>query len=76
MAEIALDTGYFDAGCTYLAGSGADVWGTMPGISLHHELEALIEVGHSPRQAMATATSNPAEVFGWNELGEIAPDMK
>jgi len=76
MAEIALDTGYFAAGCTYLAGSGADVWGTMPGISLHHELEALVEVGHSPRQAMATATSNPAEVFGWNELGKIAPDMK
>ena len=71
MAEIALDTGYFAAGCTYLAGSGADVWGTMPGISLHHELEALVGVGHTPRQALATATSNPAEVFGWTELGGI-----
>ncbi|MCK9994648.1 MAG: alpha/beta fold hydrolase, partial [Candidatus Krumholzibacteria bacterium] len=37
---------------------------------------ALVEVGHSPRQAVATATSNPAEVFGWTELGKIAPDMK
>jgi dipeptidyl aminopeptidase/acylaminoacyl peptidase len=44
----------------------------MPGISLHHELEALVEVGHNPRQALATATSNPAEVFDWTEIGEIA----
>ena len=71
MAELALDSGYFAAGCRYLAGSGADVWGTMPGISLHHELEALVEVGHSPRQALAAATSNPAEVFGWGEIGGI-----
>ena len=39
-AEVHLDRAYFEAGCRYLAGSGADVWGTMPGISLHHELAA------------------------------------
>ncbi len=72
-AEIKLDTEYFNAGCRYIAGSGSDVWGTMPGISLHHELEALVEVGHSPRQALAAATSNPAAVFGWPEVGEISP---
>ena len=71
-AELALDAGYFAAGCRYLAGSGTDVWGTMPGISLHHELEALVEVGHSPRQALAAATSNPAEVFGWDDIGAVA----
>jgi len=73
LAEMALDAGYFAAGCRYLAGSGTDVWGTMPGISLHHELEALVQLGHSPRQALAAATSNPAEVFGWDEIGAIAP---
>jgi len=31
MAEIALDTGYFAAGCTDLAGSGADVWESPAG---------------------------------------------
>ncbi len=76
LAEIALDTGYFAAGCRYLAGSGSDVWGTMPGISLHHELESLVAIGHSPRQALAAATSNPAEVFGWSKLGRIAPGMR
>ncbi len=71
LAEMALDSGYFAAGCRYLAGSGADVWGTMPGISLHHELEALVQVGHSPRQALAAASSNPATVFGWDDRGTI-----
>ena len=76
LAEIMLDTGYFAAGCRYLAGSGSDVWGTMPGISLHHELEALVTVGHSPRQALAAATSNPAAVFGWSDVGQIAPGKR
>ena len=71
-AEMELDRAYFQAGCHYLAGSGTDVWGTMPGISLHHELEALCAVGHTPRQALAAATSNFARVFGWDEVGEVA----
>jgi dienelactone hydrolase len=75
-AEIVLDSGYFSAGCRYLAGSAADVWGTMPGISLHHELEALVQVGHNPRQALATATSNPARIFGWDDRGTIAPGKR
>jgi len=76
MAELELDKGYFSAGCQYLAGSGADVWGTMPGISLHHELEALVSIGHTPKQALAAATANPARVFGWDDVGSIAPGKR
>jgi len=56
----------------YLAGSGADSMGTMPGISLHTELELLVRLGLSPREALASATNNYALQFGWNELGLIA----
>lgn len=56
----------------YLAGSGADVMGTMPGISLHTELELLVRLGLSPREALAAATNNYSLQFGWNELGQIA----
>jgi hypothetical protein len=56
----------------YLAGSGADAMGTMPGISLHTELELLVRLGLSPREALASATNNYALQFGWNELGQIA----
>jgi hypothetical protein len=56
----------------YLAGSGAPVMGAMPGISLHTELELLVRLGLSPREALAAASNNYALQFGWNELGQVA----
>jgi hypothetical protein len=60
----------------YLAGSGADAMGTMPGVSLHTELELLVRLGLSPREALAAATNNYSLQFGWNELGLIAPGRR
>jgi hypothetical protein len=60
----------------YLAGSGASESGTMAGISLHTELELLVRLGLSPREALAAATNNYALQFGWNELGLIAPGRR
>jgi hypothetical protein len=60
----------------YLAGSGADASGTMPGISLHTELELLVRLGLSPRESLAAATNNYALQFGWTELGLIAPGRR
>ncbi len=59
-----------------LAASGADAMGTMPGVSLHTELELLVRMGLSPREALAAATNNYALQFGWNELGLIAPGRR
>jgi hypothetical protein len=56
----------------YLAASGAPALGTMPGISLHTELEMLVRLGLSPREALAAATNNYAEQFNWSELGQLA----
>lgn len=66
----------FSAFPRYLAGSGADALGTMPGISLHTELELLVRLGLSPREALAAATNNYAEQFGWTELGQVAPGRR
>ena len=60
----------------YLAASGASALGTMSGISLHTELEMLVRLGLSPREALAAATNNYAIQFGWNELGQIAPGRR
>ncbi len=60
----------------YLAASGAPVDGTMPGISLHTELELMVRLGLSPREALAAATNNYAIQFGWNELGLVAPGRR
>ncbi len=66
----------FSAFPHYLAGSGADAMGTMPGISLQTELELLVRLGLSPREALAAATNNYSLQFGWNEIGLIAPGRR
>ncbi len=60
----------------YLASSGAPAMGALPGISLHVELEMLVRLGLSPREALAAATNNYAEQLHWNELGQIAPGRR
>ena len=71
-SELMLEEVYRRAGARYLAGSGTDVWGTMPGISLHQELEVLSRIGMSPREVLAAATSNFAKIFpNWGAAGEV-----
>jgi hypothetical protein len=71
-AEFLLEEAYHRAGARYLAGSATDVWGTMPGISLHSEIESLVRLGLTPREALAAASSNFASVFpNWGRRGEV-----
>lgn len=72
----AINHSLFEAYPHYLAASGAPAMGTMPGISMHTELELLVRLGLSPREALAAATNNYAEKFRWNELGQIAPGRR
>lgn len=60
----------------YLAGSGANSMGAMSGISEHTELELLVRLGLSPREALAAATNNYSLQFGWHDLGLIAPGRR
>jgi len=66
----------FSAFPHYLAASGAPVFGAMPGISMHTELEMLVRLGLSPREALAAATNNYAIQFGCNEIGQIVPGRR
>ena len=66
----------FSAYPHYLAASGAPVSGSMTGISMHTELEMMVRLGLSPREALAAATNNYAVQFNWNELGQIAPGRR
>lgn len=70
------ETIFFSASPHYLAGSGAPVMGALPGIGMHTELEMLVRLGLSPREALAAATNNYALQFGWAELGQIAPGRR
>ncbi|MGB6335280.1 MAG: hypothetical protein WBG96_06680 [Thermoanaerobaculia bacterium] len=76
-SEYILEETYHRAGARYLAGSGTDVWGTMPGISIHHELEGLVRIGLTPREALAAATSNFEQTFaGWGKVGRVQPGYR
>ena len=65
LKQLELQKTYVAAGTSQLAGSGTDVWGTMPGFSLHTELTLLHSCGLSNRQTIAAATVNYSEAFGW-----------
>ncbi len=60
----------------YLAASGASALGALPGVSLHVEMELLVRRGLTPREALAAATNNYSDQFGWRELGLIAPGRR
>ena len=64
------------AGVHILAGTDAPNPGTAHGVSLHRELELLVAAGLSPVQALAAATSVPAESFGLQDRGRIAPGRR
>lgn len=50
-----------------LAGTDTGDPYTIPGATLHDELEQLVAAGMSPHQALEAATINPARFFEWDE---------
>lgn len=52
-----------------LAGSDAGYYFVPHGYALHLELQELVAAGMSPQQALAAATSLPAEIYGFEGLG-------
>jgi Amidohydrolase family len=69
----AFDARLYQLGAKYLAGSSATSYGIMPGSGLHLELTLLHRIGLSPREALAAATSNFADIYGWRDIGRIEP---
>ncbi len=64
------------AGVPILAGSDAPNPGTTHGASIHRELELLVRAGLTPLQALHAATAAPADAFGLDDRGRIAPGLK
>lgn len=60
------------AGVTLLAATDVGVPFQVPGISLHIELQRLVEAGLTPLEALQAATVNPARVLGMaGSLGTV-----
>ena len=75
-APIAVTAALRRAGVPVLAGTDAGNPGTQYGISMHHELAALVAAGLTPGEALAAATSAPAQAFRRGQRGRIAKGYK
>ena len=64
------------AGVPILAGTDAPNPGTAHGVSIHRELELLVKAGLSPLEALVSATSVPANMFGLTDRGRIAIGLR
>jgi hypothetical protein len=70
--SFAIDKALIARGAMVLAGSGSTWQGSLPGLSMHTELALLVRAGLTPRAALAAATQNYSDQFGWTELGAVA----
>lgn len=64
------------AGVPLLAGTDAPNPGTAHGVSLHREMQLLVQAGLTPVEALSAATSVPAHAFGLIDRGRIAPGLR
>jgi Amidohydrolase family len=64
------------AGVPILAGTDAGNPGTSHGVSLHRELELLVNASLTPTEALAAATATPAAAFHLDDRGVIAPGKR
>jgi imidazolonepropionase-like amidohydrolase len=63
---------FYDNGVTLLSGSDIPNFDLVPGASLHHELEILVEAGIPPLDVIKIATRNGAQALGIeNDVGTI-----
>jgi len=64
------------AGVPLLAGTDSPAPGITRGVSLHCELELLVQSGLSASDALTAATYTPARQFGLHNSGRIAVGLR
>lgn len=58
-------------GAGLLLGSDAPQVFDVPGFSIHHELQYLVDAGLTPYQALSTGTANVAAFFNRSDMGKV-----
>ncbi|ONI80402.1 amidohydrolase [Saccharothrix sp. ALI-22-I] len=65
-----------EAGVPIVAGTDANPFAPLHGVSMHRELELLTLAGLTPSEALASATSVPAVHFGLTDRGRVEPGLR
>ena len=69
--------GLIDAGVTIVAGTDVPATPAVAGLALHEEIADYAELGMTPREALATATSGLADALdGGDTFGRIKPGLR
>ena len=68
--------GLHAAGVPILAGTDTPNLGTAWGVSMHREMEMLVDVGLTPIEALRAATSVPADAFRLKDRGRIKTGLR
>jgi len=63
-------------GVKFVLGSGADAFGVLPGLGAHIEMELLVRIGLTPRQALAAGTANLSGLLDFVDYGVIRPGAR
>ena len=76
--RVALDTvrALHAADITFLPGSDSPNGGTIAGGTMHRDLEALVEAGFTPAEALKAATADAAAAFKLADRGRIAEGLQ
>lgn len=76
--QVAIDTvkALHAAGINFLPGSDSPNGGTTSGATLHRDLEALIDIGFTPSEALKAATADAAAAFRLSDRGRIAEGLQ
>jgi imidazolonepropionase-like amidohydrolase len=61
----------FESGVAVGVGPDTGVMGAFPGISVHREMELMVQAGLPPADVLVAATKTAAEYLGQNSLGTI-----
>ena len=65
-----------EAGIPLLAGTDSPNPATAHGISLHEELQILVQAGYTPEEALRAATSLPVSIFHLGDRGHVKPGYR
>lgn len=65
-----------EAGVPLVAGSDAGIFVNVPGVSLHDELELLVQAGIPAPEVLRAATATAGPAIGRPDLGQVAPGFR